>query len=420
VLFVHRDADEVECCLQELKKAQFTVSADTVLTLAECAEKLRAQSYDIIVAEFPSPSWKGAKAVQLLRQVVQEIPLLLVTATLRRESVAELTANGAFDYVEQERLAQLPIAVRRALDEKALRKELAQAEKALGHSEARYRALLDNPAYGIFRCSDEGKLLDVNEAFVNMLGYTSKEELLAANLASDIIQDPEAQKRMMDRLRQPGRVESFEIGCQRKNGAVLTMRISGRKVHGEHTATGAYEMIVGDVTEQRTLEDRLRQQAESDSLTGLANHRRLFDVLHAEISRSKRTRREFALLLLDLDRLKYVNDQYGHLIGDRAICRLAEVMRGCSRSIDTAARHGGDEFALVLPETSAASAALVARRISDLLAKDGEEPSLSVSMGVASYPKDGDSIGTLLGVADKALYMMKGEWMRPATTGGAH
>ena len=79
VLFVHRDAEAVESCLQELKKAQFTVSADFVLTLAQCTQQLRFQSYDVVVAEYPSPNWKGSQALQLLHQTVQEIPLLFVT-----------------------------------------------------------------------------------------------------------------------------------------------------------------------------------------------------------------------------------------------------------------------------------------------------------------------------------------------------
>jgi diguanylate cyclase (GGDEF)-like protein len=163
-----------------------------------------------------------------------------------------------------------------------------------------------------------------------------------------------------------------------------------------------------DVSDQRTLEDQLRLQTSRDSLTGLANYRQLFEVLHAEISRSKRTGREFSLVLLDLDGLKHINDQLGHLAGNRALCRLARIMADCCRSIDTAARHGGDEFAVVLPEAGSVAAMLVADRICDLLAKDIEAPLLSVSVGVANYPRDADTIGALLHAADKALYAMKG------------
>ncbi len=407
VLFIHRDADEVDSCLQELQKARFTVSADFVLNLAQCTERLHSQSYDVVVAEYPSPSWKGSQALQLLHQTVREIPLLFVTTAMGSASVAELTAHGPFDCVEREHLAQLPMAVRRVLNEKKLRAELEEAGKALRHSQSLYRALVENPAYGICRCDAEGKFLDVNQALLAMLGYEIKEELLAANRASEIVLDLGCGAPLAGSSPESVRIEPVEMEWKRKNGTTLKARLSGRGIFDERGYFVGYEIIIVDITEQRALEDHLRRQALSDSLTGLANHRRLFEVLHAEICRTKRTEREFSLLLLDLDGLKEINDRFGHLAGNRALCRLAQILADCCRSVDTAARQGGDEFALVLPETGAAAATLVARRICELLTKDAEEPALSVSVGVASYPKDADTIGTLLYAADRALYAMK-------------
>jgi diguanylate cyclase (GGDEF)-like protein/PAS domain S-box-containing protein len=393
--------------VQELRKAQFTVSADIALNLAQCTEQLRSQSYDVVVAEYPSPRWKGAQGLQSLRQTVEDIPLLFVTTSKGRESIAELTAHGAFDYVEGEHIAQLPMAVRRALNEKKLRAELEEAGKALKHSQSLYRALVDNPAYGVCRCDAQGKFLDVNQALVTMLGYSTKEELLAANHPSDGVFNFVTGSALAGRSSEAMRINPIEIEWKRKNGTALKVKLSGRGVYDEHGVCVGHEIIAVDVTEERTLEQQLRHQASSDSLTGLANHRRLFDALHAEICRSKRTKREFSLVLLDLDGLKKINDRYGHLAGDRALCRLAHILTGCSRSVDTAARQGGDEFALVLPETGIAAATLVAHRICDLAAKDAEEPRLSVSVGVVSYTKDADTIGTMVRAADQALYAMK-------------
>jgi len=417
ILFIHRDADTVECCLQELKKAQFTVSADIALNLAQCTEQLRSQSYDVVVAEYPSPSWKGSQGLQFLRQTVEEVPLLFVTTSKGKESIAELTAHGAFDYVEGEHIAQLPMAVRRVLNEKKLRAELEEAGKALKHSQSLYRALVDNPAYGVCRCDPQGKFLDVNQALVTMLGYSTKEELLAANHSSDGVFDLGMGSALAGRSSETMLINPIQIDWKRKNGTTLKVRLSGRSIFDEHGNCVSHEIIAVDITEQQTLEEQLRHQASSDSMTGLANHRRLFEVLHAEICRSQRTKREFSLVLLDLDRLKEINDRYGHLAGDRALSRLAHILSDCCRSVDTAARQGGDEFALVLPETGIAAATLVAHRICDLVAKDAEEPRLSVSVGVASYPKDGDTIGTLLYAADRALYGMKEKRARAAGAG---
>ena len=407
VLFVHRDADVVDACQEELKKAGFDVGSDLVLTIAQCTEQLRSQPYDVVIAEYPSPNWKESQALQLLRQTVQDIPLLFVTTALASEAIADMTTHGAFDYVEREHLAQLPMVVRRVLNERKLRMELEEAGKALRRSQSLYRALVDNPAYGICRCDAEGKFLDVNQALVTMLGYATREELLAANRESEIVLDFGPATPVIGQADEKMRIEPIEMDWKRKNGTTLKARLSGRGFYSDHGNFVGYEIIVLDITEQRALEDHLRRQASSDSLTGLANHRRLFEVLQAEISRSMRTQREFSLLLLDLDGLKEINDGSGHQTGDRALCRLAQILTDCRRSIDTAARQGGDEFALVLPETGAAAANLVARRICDLLARDAEEPALSVSVGVASYPKDADTVGTLLYAADRALYDTK-------------
>jgi diguanylate cyclase (GGDEF)-like protein/PAS domain S-box-containing protein len=321
--------------------------------------------------------------------------------------MAALSAEGAFEYVEQSHLAQLPLAVRRVVNERKLRSELQDAKKALRHSQSLYRALVDNPSYGICRCKADGELLDVNLALLTMLGYASNAELFSANQQSEVIPGLRNDSLCAGLIPETQRIEPVELEWKRKDGTKLRVRLSGRGIYDDHGNLGGREIIVVDVTEQRTLEGQLRQQASSDSLTGLANHRRLFEVLHAEICRSERTGREFSLLLLDLDGLKKINDRFGHLVGSRALCRLAQILRDCSRSVDTAARHGGDEFALVLPETSADAARLVGWRICELLAKDAEGPALSVSVGVAGYPSDATTIGTLLYAADRALYEMK-------------
>jgi len=159
--------------------------------------------------------------------------------------------------------------------------------------------------------------------------------------------------------------------------------------------------------ERRRAEEQIRNLAVTDPLTGLANYRRLIDVLDGEIRRFGRTSRTFAVLLLDLDGLKAINDRHGHLTGSRALCRLADILRVHCRDIDTAARYGGDEFALVIPEAGPREAKQVAQRIRERMAQDAEAPPISVSVGAAVYPIDGNSRDALLGAADRALYSMK-------------
>ncbi len=176
----------------------------------------------------------------------------------------------------------------------------------------------------------------------------------------------------------------------------------------ELSKTASYVvMLSGALLDQARLFDQVRSMAVSDSLTGLANYRRLISVMEAELDRSRRTQRPFSIVLLDMDGLKTINDHYGHLTGSRALVRIAKILRNHSRAIDTAARYGGDEFALVLPEASKDIAARVVSRIRERLSAEPEHPALSVSAGVAAFPEDGDMPEKLLGAADRALYAMK-------------
>jgi diguanylate cyclase (GGDEF)-like protein len=180
------------------------------------------------------------------------------------------------------------------------------------------------------------------------------------------------------------------------------------------------------VDERRRAEARLQELATTDPLTGLVNYRRLLDVLRLEIARSRRTGRPFALLLVDMDGLKQINDRLGHLAGSRAICRVADALRISTRETDVVARFGGDEFAVVLPESGDDGGVAVLGRVSERLAQESAQaaravpgtravagthaaadPALSISGGHAVFPRDGDSPTLLLRAADKRLYAAK-------------
>ena len=172
--------------------------------------------------------------------------------------------------------------------------------------------------------------------------------------------------------------------------------------------------LCGALLDNARLFEQVHHLAVSDPLTGLANYRRLLDVLEAETDRTDRNGRPFSVLLLDLDGLKKINDNFGHLVGSRAICRLADVLRIHCRAVDTAARYGGDEFALVLPESQEDEAHRVANRIRDVLASDTEPPVLSASIGISTYRGDGERIEKLLSEADHDLYAEKARRIRRA------
>jgi diguanylate cyclase (GGDEF)-like protein/PAS domain S-box-containing protein len=287
-------------------------------------------------------------------------------------------------------------------------KRYTQANAARRYYEAHYRALTENQAYGICCCNNEGKFVEVNQALVTMLGYKSKNELLAANLVIDTIRDPLKRARLFGRARKRGGNHYLSLDWIRKDGTPTKVRVSGRAVQFYRDDIGSCELIIENIDQQRALEEHLRSVADTDALTHLATYRKLQQVLDDEIRRSERSERVFTLLLVDLNGLKHINDAYGHLTGNRALCRVADVLRQCCRSIDTPTRFGGDEFVIVLPETEVLTARKLAARIDRWLALDREEPTLSVSLGFATFPRDGQTAKDLLQAADKVLYKMKG------------
>lgn len=260
--------------------------------------------------------------------------------------------------------------------------------------DANFRTLAEAMAGAIF--VSQGKRLHyVNHAAETITGY-AREELLSMNFWD---------------LVHPGSRELVHEGPQHE---VKILAKSGEERWLDvRTATIEFDGVPSslvsafDLTERKKAEEQLQLLAVTDPLTGLGNYRRLIQALDAEIHRSGRTGRPFAVLLLDLDQLKNINDRYGHLIGSQALCRLAGVLRVFCRAIDTPARYGGDEFAVILPETKDAAAWLVASRIQRRLAADILQPALSVSIGVAIYPHGGKTVETLLRTADRELYGMK-------------
>jgi diguanylate cyclase (GGDEF)-like protein/PAS domain S-box-containing protein len=405
IIFAHGDQSLVERSVQELKRVGFAVDAHVVTDANQLVNHPQRQSFDIAVCQYGSGA-NGGDVCALATELPKDLPLILLVDNISKEDSANLMLRGAFDCVHTDAIGHLPVAVRRALNERSLRHERDRAERELRRLRAQYRALAGNLSYGICRCDLEGAFLDVNQALLKMLRYPSKEELLEVNLAGSTFADPAKRAQLLGKS-QDGAVDPVEAEWTRKDGSTIKVRLSAQEVLSEHGQMYAYEVIVEDVTKQRELEDHLRRLAASDPLTGLANYRHLIDSLDMEIRRSNRTGREFSLLLFDMDGLKQLNDSFGHMIGSQALCRTADALTLFCRDIDTAARFGGDEFALLLPETGREAAHSVARRISASIAEDSNGPRISVSVGIGVYPLDGDNVESLVSAADAAMYAMK-------------
>jgi diguanylate cyclase (GGDEF)-like protein len=176
--------------------------------------------------------------------------------------------------------------------------------------------------------------------------------------------------------------------------------------------------------ENARLYEEARNLADRDPLTGFYNHRFLHERLGEEVVRTQRGRRPLSVLMLDVDDFKLVNDTFGHLFGDRVLTWTAELIRSTLRASDVPARYGGDEFAIILPETDADEATRAAERILEAFRDNafvGEQRGpvpIGASIGVATYPADGRTATELIAAADKALYRVKREGGHDAAHAG--
>ena len=254
----------------------------------------------------------------------------------------------------------------------------------------------------------EGRIVEANPQAESLFGYVCSEllgspiEILIPERFRTSHAAHRGEYRNHPHARPMG--AGLELYGRRKDGREFPVDIMLSPLETER---GPYALcVIRDITEQKRLEGELRRLVASDPLTGLGNYRALEDAFDRERKWFQRTGRSCALLLLDVDGLKAINDTYGHLAGSHALCRLADALRAECRAVDTAVRHGGDEFAVMLPDTKADGANNLARRVADRLAGDADNP-IHFSYGVAVYPQDGQTLHQLLSFADRPLYDMK-------------
>jgi diguanylate cyclase (GGDEF)-like protein/PAS domain S-box-containing protein len=273
----------------------------------------------------------------------------------------------------------------------------------------RFVIAVDSAPNAMVMVDQRGKIALVNSQAVKIFGY-NREELTGQSVEVLIPErfrrgHPEHRIEFSSSPQARPMGAGRDLYAVRKDGSEFPVEIGLNPIETEDGLVVMSAIV--DITERKRAEEQIRHLAVTDPLTGLANYRHLLDALGSEIKRYGRTTRSFAVLLLDLDGLKKINDAHGHLVGSQALRRVANILRVHCREIDTAARYGGDEFVLVLPETESEAAKNVAQRISEQLRDDGEEPSISISAGAAIFPQDGKTINELLAAADRALYRGK-------------
>lgn len=254
----------------------------------------------------------------------------------------------------------------------------------------------------------DGVLVKANDATFRYFGY-APEELLGrsiVHLHADAVQ----RREFVDRLRAEGHVEGVELDLVRADGSLRTMLAAASVVRHD----GRTCVITGltDISERKQLEAELRRVAASDPLTGLPNRRAFFDALESETARSRRYGQPLAVVMLDIDHFKIVNDSHGHHVGDRVLRAFAQHCRSALREQDITGRLGGEEFGVILPQTSAEEAIPVAERLRAstealVVHAAGQAVGISISIGIGPFRFDDTDGFSALRRADAALYVAK-------------
>ncbi len=285
------------------------------------------------------------------------------------------------------------------------------AEQALAESEERYRDLFENARDAMFTYDLRGRMISANRRVAELTGYTN-EEFLALNLGQVVAIDyhvasGEGLKRIFN-----GENAPYELEIMAKDGRRIPLEVTARVIFGNRGEPKTVQAIGRDITERKQAEETIRRLAYHDALTDLPNRALFEDRLQVALAQARRQREMLAVLFLDLDSFKVVNDTLGHGAGDKLLQAVAHDLATLVREGDTVARVGGDEFTLLLAGIEAPEDATdIAQRILDCLRQprviNGTEFRTTGSIGLAMYPTDGDEGETLLRNSDTAMYRAK-------------
>lgn len=294
---------------------------------------------------------------------------------------------------------------RRARSEDALRSTMER----LAQSEADLRSIIENLPDAFYRVDLDGRITMVSPHFAREFGFTP-DEVIGTEMADRYAEADGRAKFLAALDAGGGQVRHYGVAMRRKDGSPIWVSANAYVRRDPAGEPIGIEGIARDVTEQHAMEERLRYLAGHDALTGLGNRIRFEDRLQHAIARARRENRTLALLFLDLDGFKDINDTYGHHKGDEILVLIGQRLTAVLRDSDSTARMGGDEFAVLLEGGIAPDAArVVAEKIIAAIGAPlpGIDLSVSASVGVAIYPRDGLDSDALLKSADQAMYRAK-------------
>jgi diguanylate cyclase (GGDEF)-like protein/PAS domain S-box-containing protein len=416
ILIVDDNADKRLSIVAVLESLGHTiVEADS----GEAAlREVMKRPYAVILMDVQMPQMDGYETAQLIRmrRECEGTPIIFITAHTREEADTQAYASGAVDFIWAPIVphilrAKVTIFVELYLKSRALEQTLGQAHDAAAHA----RSVLDNVADGIVTLSDDGLIRSFNRSASALFGYSETEAIgqpfsmmIGPMHPGDFASRADAKRQLLTAGASAGR-PAESVG-RRRDGSTFPMELSLSEVK-----LGAGTIHIGclrDISEHQSYTEALQHQALHDNLTGLPNRVLFADRVTHTIRSALRAKQSLAILVMDLDGFKHVNDTLGHQLGDVLLKQVAERLVACLRSGDTVARLGGDEFGILVGgATDLAELATIVWKIQQALEPlflvNDHAIEVKASIGMALVPDHGDNIDDLLRRADLAMYDAK-------------
>ena len=371
--------------------------------------------FDLLLVDYNMPVCGGIDVLRTLTSRGSYPPIIMVTGNGNEDVAVKSLKLGASDYivkdVEMKFFELLPVVIEQVISKQRLIRERQQMLDQIQESEERYRRLVELSPDGIAIHVD-GKIAFINPAGTMLFGASRAEDLTGKSLF-DFFQSDRSQTVLewLKKLEDHGeRVPWVEGKLVRLDGKGVDVEIAG--IPFIYREKPAAQFIIRDITERKIAEQRLEYMALYDTLTGLPNRTLFFDRMDQLLALAKRNTYILAVLYMDLDGFKIINDTMGHDAGDQLLKEVAKRLTNSTRKSDTVARMGGDEFISICAKIVAPEdAGVIARKIIAALSRpfdlQGRELTISASIGISIYPRDGDDGETLLKNADTAMYRVK-------------
>ncbi len=408
VLFVEDSEADVELAILELRREQFEVKWERVEHESDLRESLRTREPEVVLSDYSMPRFNGIAALRVVREVAPHIPFIFMSGTIGEELAIESIRLGATDYILKGNLRRLSTAVRRALADSADRSRVRIAEEG----RARLATILEATSDFVAISEPQGALIYTNAALRALAGLEG-EDLSTRNVST--LYAPWAQE-LIERRGMP---EAAGAGIWHGETALLALDgqeipvsqvlIAHRDAEGN---LNYFSAIARDIRERKAYEERIEYLANYDALTDLPNRTLLADRVAQATTYWRRGERTVALLVVDIDRFKLINDGFGQEIGDELLKLVGDRLRGIVRDGDTISRLGADGFAVLATDLARDDHVLfIAHKIHDCIRApfiiEGRELHVTVSVGASICPRDGEDFAALLRNADAAMHRAK-------------